>query len=166
MRVVLTFSLQFPAFVLYSDILSRTFLQEFNAEMNDHLPQLERLLENGKALLESSPPGRAEALQEKLAALEGRGDELASKAGDRTAEIEAALLALQGLHDAVNKATSDLDQLEQEMTDQEEEPIGEDMNTVHAQLDKLNVSQGIWKLSSNIDSGDREDKLLDGPKTV
>ena len=78
-------------------------------------------------------------MKAEIVALKERRRYLSEAVHDRTVEIDAALLSLRGLHDAISQVSAEFEKLEQAMNDKDAEPIGSNIHDVTAQLEEFRV---------------------------
>lgn len=104
-----------------------------------HLEEVEAVLKLGDSLLDSSPPGLESALQSSLTQMRSQREELRKAEHNWEVEIQASLLSLRGLKDAVRDLRQMVEETDQHLVKMEAEPTKTSLEDVQAQLGVVSV---------------------------
>eukprot|EP00117_Sycon_ciliatum_P038530 scpid1069/ scgid3428/ Dystonin; 230 kDa bullous pemphigoid antigen; 230/240 kDa bullous pemphigoid antigen; Bullous pemphigoid antigen 1; Dystonia musculorum protein; Hemidesmosomal plaque protein len=116
-------------------------IQEFTSGLDTKFPEVRALLERGRKLLAADKQGRRTAQSDMLDELDQQCSDVLYQANERTVDIEASILALRGLQDAVSELQSSINAVDTRLADCESEAVSGDLPGVRAQLDIVKLLQ-------------------------
>lgn len=98
------------------------------------------MLEHGRTVFAANlGSDRRSSQTDMLDEIDQQCSDLRYQASERIVDVEASILALRGLQDAVSEMRSNVDALNERMRESEQEPISSDLPGVRAQLDIVKV---------------------------
>ena len=108
--------------------------------LDGKFPEITALLERGRAMLAVDPTGRRTSHTDMMDEIDQQCSDLQYQTNERIVDVEAAILALRGLQDAVSEMSANIQTIDSKLRESEAEVISSDLPGVRAQLDIVKVS--------------------------